>query len=80
MVAFNTDAVGNVITTSIDTAYVATTLDTKPAQMDISIEKVTVSVKPRALKAEYSLETTRNLKAVNLETFNKLQEFFGGEK
>ena len=35
------------------------------AQMAISIEKVTVSAKTRALKAEYSLEMAQDLKAVH---------------
>lgn len=40
-------------------------LDAAFAQMAISIEKVTVSAKTRALKAEYSLEMAQDLKAVH---------------
>ena len=40
-------------------------LDSAFAQMSISIEKVTVSAKTRALKAEYSLEMAQDLKAIH---------------
>jgi hypothetical protein len=40
-------------------------LDTAFAQMGITIEKVTVSAKTRALKAEYSLEMAQDLKAIH---------------
>ena len=40
-------------------------LDSAFAQMAITIEKVTVSAKTRALKAEYSLEMAQDLKAIH---------------
>jgi len=40
-------------------------LDANFQQMGISIEKVTVSAKTRALKAEYSLEMAQDLKAIH---------------
>ena len=39
--------------------------DLTPAEMGFSIEKVTVSAKTRALKAEYSMELAQDLKAVH---------------
>ena len=41
------------------------TLDAAFAQMSITIDKVTVSAKTRALKAEYSLEMAQDLKAIH---------------
>ena len=43
----------------------ATAEDLTPAEMGFTIEKVTVSAKTRALKAEYSMELAQDLKAVH---------------
>jgi hypothetical protein len=61
---------GPLANTSFDTGVGMATatgeaLDAAFAQMAISIEKVTVSAKTRALKAEYSLEMAQDLKAVH---------------
>ncbi len=51
-------ATGNSITTSLAEVLV-------PNEMGFSIEKVTVTAKTRALKAEYSMELAQDLKAVH---------------
>lgn len=61
---------GPLANTSFDTGVGMSTatgeaLDAAFNQMAISIEKVTVSAKTRALKAEYSLEMAQDLKAVH---------------
>lgn len=59
---------GNVFATSMTTGTgmpTATAEGLTPAEMGFSIEKVTVSAKTRALKAEYSIELAQDLKAVH---------------
>jgi hypothetical protein len=51
-------ATGNAMTTALAEALV-------PNEMGFSIEKVTVTAKTRALKAEYSMELAQDLKAVH---------------
>ncbi len=63
-------ATGPLANTGFDTGIGMSTatgeaLDAAFNQMGISIEKVTVSAKTRALKAEYSLEMAQDLKAVH---------------
>jgi hypothetical protein len=61
---------GPLANTSFDTGVGMSTaageaLDAAFQQMSISIEKVTVAAKTRALKAEYSLEMAQDLKAIH---------------
>jgi hypothetical protein len=61
---------GPLVNTSFDSGVGMSTaageqLDSAFQQMAISIEKVTVSAKTRALKAEYSLEMAQDLKAIH---------------
>jgi hypothetical protein len=59
---------GNVFASTMTTAggmLTATVEGLTPAEMGFSIEKVTVSAKSRALKAEYSIELAQDLKAVH---------------
>jgi len=59
---------GNVFAATMTTGTgmpTATAEGLTPAEMGFSIEKVTVSAKTRALKAEYSIELAQDLKAVH---------------
>jgi hypothetical protein len=59
---------GNVFATSMTTGIGMETSVVEgltPSEMGFSIEKVTVSAKSRALKAEYSIELSQDLKAVH---------------
>ena len=59
---------GNVFASTMATGAgmaTATAEGLTPSEMGFSIEKVTVSAKTRALKAEYSLELAQDLKAVH---------------
>jgi len=59
---------GNVFASTMTTGAgmaTATAEGLTPSEMGFSIEKVTVSAKTRALKAEYSLELAQDLKAVH---------------
>jgi hypothetical protein len=59
---------GNVFATSMTTGTAmntATAEDLTPSEMGFSIEKVSVTAKTRALKAEYSIELAQDLKAVH---------------
>ena len=59
---------GNVFASTMTTGTgmpTATAEGLTPAEMGFSIEKVTVSAKTRALKAEYSIELAQDLKAVH---------------
>jgi hypothetical protein len=59
---------GNVFATAMTTGTgmpTAVAEGLTPAEMGFSIEKVTVSAKTRALKAEYSIELAQDLKAVH---------------
>jgi hypothetical protein len=59
---------GNVFATTMTTGTgmdTATAEDLTPNEMGFSIEKVSVTAKTRALKAEYSMELAQDLKAVH---------------
>jgi hypothetical protein len=59
---------GNVFATSMTNGAgmpTATAEDLTPSEMGFSIEKVSVTAKTRALKAEYSIELAQDLKAVH---------------
>jgi hypothetical protein len=58
----------------------ATAEDLTPVEMGFSIEKVTVTAKTRALKAEYSMELAQDLKAVHgLDAETELSNILSSE-
>ena len=67
-VTYNAAYNSNTFTANATPGYAMATAaaeDITPAEMGFTIEKVTVSAKTRALKAEYSMELAQDLKAVH---------------
>jgi len=67
-VTYNAAYNSNTFTANATPGYAMATAvaeDLTPAEMGFTIEKVTVSAKTRALKAEYSMELAQDLKAVH---------------